>query len=53
MSHTIIKNIRIADNSVIITGASNNVYPRTYYTEEAQYYSDFVQREKRLLRNSF
>lgn len=45
MSHTIIKSIRIAGNSVIITGASNNVYPRTYYTEEAQYYSEILRTE--------
>lgn len=42
MSHTIIKSIRITNNSVIITGASNNVYPRTYCTEEARYYSDVL-----------
>lgn len=42
MSHTIIKSIRITDNSVIITGASNNVFPRTYYTEEAQNYSKIL-----------
>lgn len=45
MSHTIIKSIRITNNSVIITGASNNVYPRTYYTEEAQYFSDVLRTE--------
>lgn len=47
MSHTIIKSIRITYNSVIITGASNNVTPRTYYTEEAQYYSNILCKEGR------
>lgn len=45
MSHTIIKSIRITGNSVIITRASNNVYPRTYSTEEARYYSEILQTE--------
>ena len=45
MSHTIIKSIRIADNSVIITGASNNVHPRIYYTKEAPYYSEILRTE--------
>lgn len=59
MSHTIIKKIQITDNSVIITGASNNVYPRTYYTEEARYYTNvlltegFTALEKLILKQYF
>ena len=45
MSHTIIKSIRITKSSVIITGASDNVYPRTYSTEEAGYYSETLRTE--------
>lgn len=53
MSHTIIKNIRIADNSVIITGASNNVPVHITLKKLNITVRFFVQREKRLLRNSF
>ncbi len=59
MSHTIIKSIRITDNSVIITGASNNLFPRTYYTEEAENYSKILLTEgktaveKRILKQYF
>lgn len=48
MSHTIVKSICITGNSVIITGASNNIQPRTYYTEEAPYYSEVLRTEGKI-----
>lgn len=41
MSYNIIRSIRIDDENkrVIISSASNNVTPRTYYTDEAPYFT--------------
>lgn len=42
MGYEIIKNIRITNNAVFITGASNNVWPRKYYTGESSFFSEIL-----------
>lgn len=45
MSYDIIKNIKIRDNKVFITSASNNVYPRTPHEHESSYCTKILQEQ--------
>jgi len=45
MSYEIIKKIRIKDKKVLITGASNNVYPRTFEECESYFLSKILQEQ--------
>ena len=49
MGYTIVKSIKICmkTKSVYITGACNNVYPRTYTKRKCEYYSDILKIEGR------
>src|SRR3990167_5496526 len=47
MSYEVIKQIKIKDNKVFITGASNNVYPRTPHESECISLSEVLQKEGR------